>query len=131
MINACPLCLADEKTIDHLLVNCRVVWEVWPSILRAFDHRWVPPRSLVDLFGLWKAFPGSKKGKIMWRLGFVAVIGAVWKERNRRCFEGVASSPSVIAANAKFSVATWSSVPEFRGLSTKSIFYNWRVVSCS
>lgn len=33
VINAYPLCLADEKIVDHLLVNCRVAWEVWPLSL--------------------------------------------------------------------------------------------------
>lgn len=38
VVNAYPLCLADEKSIDHHLFNCRVAWAVWCSIIKKFDY---------------------------------------------------------------------------------------------
>lgn len=32
----------------------------------------------------------------MWQLSFLALIWVVWKERNKRCFEGVSSNVAEI-----------------------------------
>lgn len=132
VINACSMCLRDEKSVNHLLLNCRVGWKVWCSLIRGFGYSWIPPRSIVDFFVGWQSFAGSKKGKMMWSLPFVAVIWALWKEKRRRCFEGKSSSSDVIAAKARISVAVWASIlPNFWGVSIESISRNWRDVAIS
>lgn len=49
VVNACPFCLVDEESIDHLL-NCKVVWKVWCSFLREFGCSWTFRRSIGELF---------------------------------------------------------------------------------
>lgn len=41
----------------------------------------------------------------MWNLSFVVVIWALWKERNRTCFDGKVSLIAAIATKARFNVA--------------------------
>lgn len=66
-----------KRGVYHLLLYCKVAWEVWYSILRVLIVD--PPRTIIDLFAAWNQFLGSPKGKIMWRLSFVAIIWALWK----------------------------------------------------
>lgn len=49
-INACPMCLADEETIDHLISSCRVAQARWRLVLRWLDCSWVFPRHIGELF---------------------------------------------------------------------------------
>lgn len=58
------------------------------------------------------------KAKIMWRLSFFTTIWAIWKERNRRCFEGKCYSATKVVDRERFYVASQVSIlPPFRGLS--------------
>lgn len=65
----------------------------------------------------------------MWRLSFFAIIWAVWKDRNKRCFEGVSFNVVDIVEKARFIMASWVSIlPSFSGLSMDMIMLNWLVV---
>lgn len=44
--------------------------------------------------------------KTMWRFSFLAVIWALWKERNLRCFEGKSSSVEALVDKCRFIVAS-------------------------
>ena len=49
-VNACLLYLADEESVDHLLVHCKQSKALWSAILEEFNYSWVMPQSLPDLF---------------------------------------------------------------------------------
>ena len=67
----------------------------------------------------------------MW-LSFLAVIWTIWKERNSRCFEGIASNESRLMKKSKFLVAFWMSIlHSFRGYSLDQIVYHWKEVALS
>eukprot|EP00268_Persea_americana_P002377 TRINITY_DN10717_c0_g1_i6.p1 TRINITY_DN10717_c0_g1~~TRINITY_DN10717_c0_g1_i6.p1 ORF type:complete len:137 (+),score=23.15 TRINITY_DN10717_c0_g1_i6:233-643(+) len=73
-VNGCPMCLRDEETVDHLLLICKSAHSIWMSIIGDFGFCWVLPLSLLELFEAWKAPVGNPRGKMMWRLSFLAVI---------------------------------------------------------
>ena len=50
LVNACPMCLEEEETVDHLTLNCRVANMIWNSVLGWFSCSWAFPRSIQDLF---------------------------------------------------------------------------------
>ena len=54
MTNRCPLCGLDEKNIEHLLIQCSMVWGLWTSLLAAMGVVWVPPYLFRDLLTGWK-----------------------------------------------------------------------------
>lgn len=68
----------------------------------------------------------------MWQLSLLAIIWAVRKGRNKRCFEGISCHVAEIIEKARFSVASWDSImPSFGGLSLDMIMLNWlEVATC-
>lgn len=81
-VNACPMCSADEETVDHLLFSCKVSQSLWISILAWFGSNWVFPSLILALFECWKTLTNSPKGKEMWRSFFLGMLWVLWKERN-------------------------------------------------
>ena len=127
-----PMCLSDEESMNHLLLNCKIAQSLWMSVVGWFDCSWALPNSLTELFQAWKNPLGGSRGKVMWRLSFLAMIWTIWKERNSRCFEGLASSESILVENSKFLVALWVSInPSFRGYSLQQIVYHWKELAFS
>ena len=91
IVNGCPMCLRDEESVDHLLLNCKSAQSLWMAIIGGFGCCWALPQSLPPAFPSLKGSTiGDPRGKVMWRLSFLAVIWTIWRERNSRCFEGIA-----------------------------------------
>eukprot|EP00268_Persea_americana_P012878 TRINITY_DN15545_c0_g1_i6.p1 TRINITY_DN15545_c0_g1~~TRINITY_DN15545_c0_g1_i6.p1 ORF type:complete len:174 (-),score=24.45 TRINITY_DN15545_c0_g1_i6:44-565(-) len=125
VVNACPMCLVDEESIDHLLLNCRVPQCPWKAILGWFHYCSPLPHSLTALFKSWRLGVGPKRGRIMWRLSFLAAIWTIWKERNARCFEGKSIDEPGLQEKVKLLVAHWvSPLPLFKVISVSSIVHN-------
>lgn len=120
MVNACPMCLAEKESIDHLWLNCKTAESMWKLILGWF-HCYEPcPNSIPSLFEYWRM--GSKRGKSMRNLSFMAVVWSIWKERNRRCFDELSSKDNQLGENVKQIGAIWSSsLLHFKGISANSI----------
>ena len=132
VVNASPTCLANEESIDHLLLNCSLNQRIWRSIFSWFKFCGPLPNSTPSLFGFWRLGVGSKRGQVMWKLSFSAAIWSLWKERNLRCFEGKSSVVSKIVDNVKHLVALWACpLPLFKGILISSILLNWDVVALS
>ena len=53
MVNACPMCLKDEETIDHLLLQCNNAMKIWNTVINWFGCSWVFPKRAQDLFMAW------------------------------------------------------------------------------
>lgn len=83
-VNACPLCLAVEETIGHLLLNCKMVQGLWYEFLSWFDCNWAHPSSILGLFEAWCLEVRSDKESVMWRTAFPAISRIIWKERKLR-----------------------------------------------
>lgn len=49
IVNGCPTCLADEETMNHLLVHCRFAPRVWTAVFK-FRMLWVIPKTVSKLF---------------------------------------------------------------------------------
>lgn len=53
LVNACPMCLEDQETDDHILLRCRVAHALWSLVLTWFECHWTFPRSAGQLFQAW------------------------------------------------------------------------------
>ena len=117
IVNACPMCLASEETVDHLLLNCKVTQGLWYEVLSWFDCCWTQPSSILRLFEAWRLEVGSNIWRVIWRTAFLDVAWFIWKERNSRCFEDFISSTEFLAYRLKITIASWVSIlPQFQGI---------------
>ena len=132
MVNACPLCLKDEESVDHLLLKCNFAHKTWSVVLGWFGCSWILPNSLLNLFEAWICLPLAPRGKEMWKLSFFVVIWIIWKERNARCFKGIASCVNSIIDKIKLFVALWVSInPNFQGILLDQVLLNWKEIALS
>ena len=124
--------LTSEESIDHLLLNCPLSQCIRRLIFAWFHFCGLLPNSIPSLFDFWRLGVGSKRGRVMWKLSFRAVIWFLWKERNFRCFEGKSSDVSTIMGSVKHLVALWvSPLPLFKGIPISSILLIWDEVTLS
>ena len=42
LANRCPLCGREEESIEHLLIHCPMVWDIWTFLLVDMGIAWVP-----------------------------------------------------------------------------------------
>eukprot|EP00268_Persea_americana_P006046 TRINITY_DN12124_c3_g1_i1.p1 TRINITY_DN12124_c3_g1~~TRINITY_DN12124_c3_g1_i1.p1 ORF type:complete len:175 (-),score=1.39 TRINITY_DN12124_c3_g1_i1:166-690(-) len=54
----CPMCLRNEETVHHLLINSPFAPRVWSAVIKLFYMDQVMPRTVEDLFLQWQL--GSK-----------------------------------------------------------------------
>lgn len=80
-VNDCPMCLVIEETIDHPLLNCKMVQGLWFKFLSWFDCNWAHPSSILGLFEGWRLEVKFDKESVMWRTAFPAVLWIIWNER--------------------------------------------------
>jgi hypothetical protein len=53
VVEWCCLYKKSGESIDHLLLNCEVMRELWSSIFNLFGVVWVMPRQVIDLLNSW------------------------------------------------------------------------------
>ncbi|WVZ65092.1 hypothetical protein U9M48_014513 [Paspalum notatum var. saurae] len=106
----CALCDQAAETIEHLMIKCSFVQEVWFKVFNALG--WVqrlPPLHLS--FADWWLQERKRFDKLS-RRGFDAlvllVIWVVWKERNDRIFRRRASMPRVVVEKIVEEARLWS-----------------------
>lgn len=59
MVDWCCMYKRGGKTIDHLVIYCEVVRELWVLIFCLFSIEWVMPRRVVELLASWRGQLGS------------------------------------------------------------------------
>ena len=134
IVNACPMCLEEEETVDHLLLSCKCAIKIWNSVISWFGCKWALPELLQQLFEAWKPPIGSKKGKELWKLLFLSAIWHILKERNARCFGGTRTKEEILCDRIKYSVAQWVKINTlFKDYSTDQIVFNfnWKELAFS
>lgn len=132
VVIGCQMCLEDEETVDHLLLRCSFAMKIWNSVINWFKCKWAMPKALQHLFEEWTSLIGSKKGKELWKLSFLAVILHIWKERNARCFEGKKCLEEILCDKIKFSVVQWVQIsPTFKDYPIDQIMFSWKELAFS
>ena len=123
IVNACPVCLVNEESVDHLLLNCKVAQGLWSEVLNWFHCSWAHPRSIGGLVEAWLLEVGSIKRKLMCKTAFPALLWIIWNERNSQCFED--SSTSV----ENLMLRTSSNSPSLYGCPTFLNFMGFLLIS--
>jgi hypothetical protein len=89
VIEWCYMCKKNGESMNHLLLHCEVVCELWSYIFTLFGIEWVMPRTVLELFTSWGASGGYGRAKEAWQL---ALLCCIWRERNAPLFEDVETS---------------------------------------
>lgn len=70
---------------------------------------------------------GGQRGRMMWKLAFMAVIWVIWKERYCRCFGEKSLNPNQLVDKVRTTVASWTiPLPQFRNIPVDTILRNWK-----
>ena len=107
----CPLCMREQKTVDHLLLQCRFTIRVWNMI-----KGWLQIESIDT--ASWQHFESAKE----WWIALsdysvpnrkavasltLLTSWAIWNDRNARVFRHKSATPFVILALIKEEAALW------------------------
>ncbi|XP_022890406.1 uncharacterized protein LOC111405656 [Olea europaea var. sylvestris] len=79
----CVLCGCSVEDLDHLFFACPFSERVWHALHAKCNSPWVQ-RSWADTLSWMEQFCGRSMESIVIRLMFVALIYAIWRERNVR-----------------------------------------------
>ncbi|CAN6246948.1 unnamed protein product [Urochloa humidicola] len=94
----CPLCAQELETAEHLVLHCAFAKEVWWLVANWAGNLVQLPRPESSLQDWWNASLNGLPKKLKQKRATLLIYTAwnVWKERNRRIFEGVTALPSTI-----------------------------------
>ena len=76
------------ETIDHLLLHCLFVRDMWNMIISLFGVQWVVPRGIVDLLACWQGCFGKHSNNQIRKAIPHCLKWCIWREMNARNFEG-------------------------------------------
>ncbi|XP_071698997.1 uncharacterized protein [Rutidosis leptorrhynchoides] len=122
----CPLCDDDLESVDHSLILCKRVIDIWKRVYNWSDRGNFSTSSLEDLFSINQLNQGSKQGNLVWQAIRWTCAYLVWKNRNSLIFQNKAwNSPVALneiqvksfewisnrAKGGKFDWQTWITNP--------------------
>lgn len=99
----CPLCDQEQETPQHLCLHCVYAREVWFLVTHWSEGLIQPPIQGMSVEEWWNtSLQGQPKEKGR-RVAALLIYTAwnIWKERNRRVFEGITANPNRVLACIK------------------------------
>lgn len=104
----CAFCRNNVETVEHLLVNCGIAWNVWSSIIKWWGLSWVCPGSIYNLMSWWLSNKFTNLEKGIWDIYFFAVMWSLWLERNLITFQGCALDTDKLVDKIQTRVSFWT-----------------------
>ena len=86
MVGCCCMCKSCGESVDHLLLHCDVVQQLWNFFLRSFGVSWVLPATVSKLLFCWHNWWG-KHSSCVWNLVPHCIMWNIWRERNGCTFK--------------------------------------------
>jgi hypothetical protein len=87
VVEWCCMCKKCGESIDHLLIHCEVVTELWSAHFQLFGVAWVMPRRVSELLVSWRGQLGNRNALKIWRLAHLCIMWCLRREWNVRSFE--------------------------------------------
>lgn len=103
----CKFCSLQLESVDHLLLHCDPVWQLWAKILDWWGVRWATPKTLVDLFLWWKDWNMKNDKKVIREVIPMATLWTIWNLRNNLFLEEKAPDWNGTSDLLKIRVALW------------------------
>jgi hypothetical protein len=67
VVNRCWLCEMEEESVDHLLLHCAAVRDLWNAFFARFGLCWVMPRSVNEALASWWT-AGRSRSAVVWKM---------------------------------------------------------------
>ena len=83
ILDWCYMCKSSVELVDHLLLNCPIVFEMWSMVFTLFGIYW----TAVELLTFWQGKFGRHWNVVIWMAIPHCLMWCIWQERNYRCFE--------------------------------------------
>ncbi|KAJ6802698.1 uncharacterized protein M6B38_191110 [Iris pallida] len=105
----CVLCETENESIGHLFFQCYVAWSIWAEQSRRYLGGVGRERDFREIL----KWIGDCRGQEQsWarraRLRLATSVWHVWRERNRRIYEGLSTPPAGILHNIESDVLVMS-----------------------
>lgn len=88
----CVLCEKAEEDVDHLLLNCEFAREAWLFGLQRLNWKGPMIGNLSEWLESWPVLGKPSIFAAIWKILPSTILWELWKERNRRVFEGKAEN---------------------------------------
>lgn len=92
IVNACPLCLSDVESINHLLLHCKFSYQIWMHFFPFLGVFFCLRHSRGKLFNEEVVVSGSSFQRSLWRVTSLSIVWSICLKRNGRVFHGKESS---------------------------------------
>lgn len=73
----CCMCRYSGEGVNHLLIHCKVAYQLWCFVLTSFGISWVLPRSVKDILFGWQSCFGKKLLDI-WNMVPLSLMWTLW-----------------------------------------------------
>lgn len=83
--NRCYLCKTGPESCNHLLLWCSTSYKLWAMVLGLLGISWVMADSITSELLAWEGLSSRNK---LFKLIPLTIFWVIWKERNKRAFEG-------------------------------------------
>lgn len=95
----CALCANDQfETTAHIFFQCDFAMQVWRKVaIHLGAPIMISTNVVTETWRLSAAIPSSTRAKARWATFFVCTVWGIWKQRNKRIFEGQRDSANIVA----------------------------------
>ena len=122
----CALCSQEPESADHLTTACVFARKVWFRVLASLGLAAVAPQPATSITDWWLSSRARIGEQLKRGLDSLLILGAwwLWKERNRRFFDGISLTPVAVVHKIeeeadKWSQAGYSNLAKLLGSSTE------------
>lgn len=122
----CKFCGECVESINHSLLHCHLVWNIWCKVLGWWGIQWVIPPSFPDLLQWWGYHRFKSLAKVTWECIPLAVLWSLWKMRNEFIFQDCPINWEELFELIKIRVAFWIKNSEFTDYSINDFLFNLR-----
>ncbi|XP_066361038.1 uncharacterized protein [Miscanthus floridulus] len=106
----CALCSQEPESADHLTEISVFAREAWFRVLAPLGLAQLALQQGTSITGWWLSSRARLRAQLRKGFDSLLILGAwcLWKERNRRVFDGISQTPVVVASMIEEEADKWS-----------------------
>ena len=66
ILDWCCMCKSNGESVDHFLLHCPIVYELWSMVFNLFGIYWAMPKIVVELLACWQGNFGHHRNGVIW-----------------------------------------------------------------